>query len=335
MRTRIEIENLRGVREGVIDDLAPMSILIGPNNSGKSTVLEAFWVHANGGDAGPVFDLLLDRGWCGPECARQVCFEPGQQVVVRGWEKEKVSTIGFQIVETFQPADRYLHEHLEGFEPALQISTYRDGGEQGKGMIDAEGQMSHLWGTKRKPDGILVRVGTISHFGQVEDAYSAAVAKGLERQVQELLPRLGLEHESLRILKRGKEYVLHTIADGRPAIPIYLSGDGFKRLLFIACVLAEHTGGLVLLEEPEAFQHPRYLRELAGLIWGAIGQGTQVILSTHSLDLLRFLLLDEHAALDAAAVFKTSLKDNVLRAARIPGQRAAERVEDLAEDLRL
>lgn len=38
----IEFENLRGVRTGKVDALAAINVVVGPNNSGKTTLLEAF-----------------------------------------------------------------------------------------------------------------------------------------------------------------------------------------------------------------------------------------------------------------------------------------------------
>jgi AAA15 family ATPase/GTPase len=45
--TSIEISGLRGIREGKLDDLTPLVILVGPNGCGKSTVLDALLVGAN------------------------------------------------------------------------------------------------------------------------------------------------------------------------------------------------------------------------------------------------------------------------------------------------
>ncbi len=42
----LELKNFRGIKEGKIE-LAPMTILIGPNNSGKTTILEALFLAPN------------------------------------------------------------------------------------------------------------------------------------------------------------------------------------------------------------------------------------------------------------------------------------------------
>jgi len=46
MITKIEIDNFRGIREGALEGLAPLSILVGANNSGKSTALESLYLGA-------------------------------------------------------------------------------------------------------------------------------------------------------------------------------------------------------------------------------------------------------------------------------------------------
>ena len=43
----LEIQNLRGIHDGKLDELTPLVVLVGPNGSGKSTVLDALFIGAN------------------------------------------------------------------------------------------------------------------------------------------------------------------------------------------------------------------------------------------------------------------------------------------------
>jgi predicted ATPase len=45
--TQVRIESLRGIRTGLVEGLEPLSVLVGPNNSGKSTVLDALLIGAH------------------------------------------------------------------------------------------------------------------------------------------------------------------------------------------------------------------------------------------------------------------------------------------------
>ncbi len=48
MFTSIHIQNFRGIRSGTLSQLAPLTVLIGPNGCGKSTVLESIEIAATG-----------------------------------------------------------------------------------------------------------------------------------------------------------------------------------------------------------------------------------------------------------------------------------------------
>jgi predicted ATPase len=43
----VEITNLRGIQSGKLENLTPLTILVGPNSSGKSTVLDALLIAAS------------------------------------------------------------------------------------------------------------------------------------------------------------------------------------------------------------------------------------------------------------------------------------------------
>ena len=41
MISAVEIKNLRGIQHGKLEGLTPLTVLVGPNASGKSTILDA------------------------------------------------------------------------------------------------------------------------------------------------------------------------------------------------------------------------------------------------------------------------------------------------------
>ena len=61
----IRISNLRGIKTGEVDDLAPLSVVVGPNNSGKSTILEALFIGCSHGEARAAAYAARRRGWRG------------------------------------------------------------------------------------------------------------------------------------------------------------------------------------------------------------------------------------------------------------------------------
>ena len=83
----------------------------------------------------------------------------------------------------------------------------------------------------------------------------------------------------------------------RPLYPSELS-EGTLRFLWLATLLlSPQTSPITLIDEPEVSLHPELLKLLAGLLQDASAR-TQLIVATHSSDLVRWLEPDEVAVLD-------------------------------------
>lgn len=57
----IMIENFRAFKHLEIERLAQINLITGPNNIGKSCLLEALWLYVSGGHADVIKQILLSR----------------------------------------------------------------------------------------------------------------------------------------------------------------------------------------------------------------------------------------------------------------------------------
>ena len=121
----------------------------------------------------------------------------------------------------------------------------------------------------------------------------------------------------------------------RGAIPIGVAGDGVQALVQLATEFAALPGGSVLVEEPEVYQHPAALRLTARVLLATMRRGVQIILTTHSLELID-MLVEEAGPEDIPqlSLFTLALENGVLRSGRIAGHQIAAARSDVAEDLR-
>ncbi|MCY3024232.1 MAG: AAA family ATPase [Planctomycetota bacterium] len=203
-------------------------------------------------------------------------------------------------------------------------------------QVSSSGELLLPAGATVDPKVVLIGVGTVHAVRDHEASYSVAAEAGTQVQSEllALCAVLRRATKDIRILKKDNDFILHTI-DQDGACPFYLAGDGLRRLFDIACRLAVARGGLVLVEEPECFQHPKAMDEFTRLLWAAIGQGTQVVFSTHSLELLaKVFEAGEGRDLSKACIMRTRLEDGVLTTLNIEGRNASERLTDVGEDLR-
>jgi predicted ATPase len=180
-----------------------------------------------------------------------------------------------------------------------------------------------------------VDVEAVRGANALEDAYSRIERSGQVAAIVNALQRSMAGLSDLRILKSGSDFILHTFCGRNRPVPAYVAGDGFKRFLELASAVVVSERGVVLLEEPEAFQHPRYLTELASLLLQATKEGSQVILSTHSIELIDLLLhAPEAEGLSYPTVHRMRLVDGKLMAVVLGREQALTMRDELLEDLR-
>ena len=133
--------------------------------------------------------------------------------------------------------------------------------------------------------------------------------------------------------------------DGRPAlyvvrgedgaVPVGVAGDGVQALIQLAVEFAARPGGTVLVEEPEVYQHPAALRLTARVILATVRRGVQVVLTTHSLELIDMLIAEssDDDRLETS-LFTLALQDGELRSGRLTGEQIKDARGEIAEDLR-
>jgi predicted ATPase len=94
-------------------------------------------------------------------------------------------------------------------------------------------------------------------------------------------------------------------------------------------------GGVTLLEEPEAHLHPAAMALVAKAIVNAVRSGTQVVLTTHSLEFLDELLgACEDEPDSFLSLFLMTLRDGELVNARFDGQEVRFSRDQIGQDLR-
>ena len=332
------------MRAGGVEGLAAISILVGPNNSGKSTVLEAIAAVGLGADASAVASLLIRRG--GPPLdALGRIISPGAKhtAIVAHADQSRTWKTQFTLDKN-RDLNHEVAMRNEGLiDPVSRFNVTFDSSAnvQATAMVyvDARGKVSSTFGRYDSEEILFhsrfVDVEAVRSSGALEEAYTRIDQTGQLGKVVKSLGRSMPGLTDLRILKVGTDFVLHTFFENGPPVPAYLAGDGFTRFLEVAAAAVSTTKGVVLLEEPESFQHPRYLQELATLLHLAAREGTQIILSTHSIELIDLLLHAPEAEQQAyPAVHRMRLFDGKLRATTLDRERAVIARDELLEDLR-
>jgi hypothetical protein len=164
--------------------------------------------------------------------------------------------------------------------------------------------------------------------------FSRARAEGRVKEVDALLRELlpGLDRVEI-LTDQDDPGVWLTYEDH--AVPSGLAGDGIQSLLRLALELAAAPGGVALIEEPETHEHPGAIRQSAKAIVAAVRRGVQVVVSTHSLELIDALLVELRAdEIGKLSLQRLKLVDGVLRTSRLDGEDVSLSRGDIGDDLR-
>lgn len=301
----LEIDGFRGIRSAKIEDLAPLTVFVGPNGAGKTTLLEAMLIAAS----------------CDPRTTLQHQFKEHRSLSSWRWlffreqaectisirtEKEKLATVVLQ---------------TKGHDLRTVVKT---GGHSGQ-TIAPDQKVATV---------SLIDADVADPQTPLTDVYTRAVERGRRNVAQEIVKEVLAGASGIEILTEHGKAVMHVVFDTF-SVPIHLVGDGIQRVMRLALEFASRNEGTVLLEEPEVFQHPAAIRQTALAIRSSVARGLQIILSTHSLELIDALLNDAPPGhLQQMAFYRVQLNNGELSSSRLSGEEAKLARQQIEDDLR-
>lgn len=327
----LEIKNLRGIKQGRLADLSPLVILVGPNGSGKSTILDALLI---GADPDPKSAIL-----------RSVHRHKGVAQAARWlfWRADESDHTRVKL-SSDERVDRDCRIRFEHKAPGM-LTVIRAQFRHPHGSWDCGAELifkpDGSWDsvtTGRKPPVVVPEARLVEVYAHeqapLHSLYSRAVQQGRREQTVDLLQALVPGLRNLEILTEGDTPVIHLVFKEH-SVPAALGGDGIHALLRLTLELASRPRGLVLLEEPEIHQHPGAIRQSVRAILEAIRREIQVVLSTHSLELIDALLAEaSDEDLEKVSLYRLQLDAGILKSHRSTGPEVARVRTEIEDDLR-
>ncbi len=316
MISSITIQNFRCFKNLELKQLKRITLIVGANNSGKTSLLEA---------------LFLLLGASNPDISLRLNAWRGVQQFASNWEE----TWGwlFYVRQTAAIIDLSAHTET-GFEQGLTIKltpprefevSVRGQNELplGSGKESSEASKPMKFGVELSdlvfeyhdsngqkvttramftPDGsIRVEQGKIAglrktiflhtharNFKENAQQFSKLKASGRDKQVVEVLQNVERRLKGLDILVIGSEPVVHADVGMGTPVPLPMMGEGFNRIFAIVLAIANLSEGILLIDEIENGLHVSALEKL----WNAVHEmavktDVQIVATTHSLECVR------------------------------------------------
>ena len=316
------IHQFRGLKQLELCDLGTVNLLVGANNSGKTSVLEAIATYSR---------PLDPKTWLNTAWSREIKLSRKPQIDALRWLfPQGNSEILEQIILSGKghfPLRRLqaIYEEIEGIynqserEEDLENEFIGDDLiERGadlivtattteKSLFKEQDQITEetfeLWESQRsifgkKRSDLALPVETISPFShRIEQlqvkSLSNAIEQRFKSEIIELLQNLDQGIIGLEILSTSRDRKERLYIDHKDIgiAPLSAFGDGVRRLLYIASTLVKAKGGILLIDELESSIHTKVLdQSFSWLIKACQERDIQLFVTTHSLEAVDALL---------------------------------------------
>jgi energy-coupling factor transporter ATP-binding protein EcfA2 len=361
----LHIHRFRGLVDVELSAFGRFNVLVGRNNSGKTTILEAIATHARPLRPSEWVEVARRRDvtssttalieglrWLSPQPVWQ---NPGVSALIQG--STSISGTGsFDVRKStarFREIEGLFEETDESGQLALpvhDVSTTRRGVELRleavlEGQQQSESFTATLWDGRRGPilqnlSAPSLPVATITPFShrvqQIEvEALSDALFVDLKPTVLELVRIFDSEIEDFEILKRPRSestvYVRHARLG---KAPLSSFGDGMRRVLLMCVSVAMVRGGILLVDEIESAIHVEALDASFRWLQRACRElDVQLFTTTHSLEAVDALLTAAEGA-DDVVLYRLERKDGQARAKRFSQESLHVLREELGQEIR-
>jgi len=309
MITKLSIKNFRGIEKGELE-LAPLTILIGGNNSGKSAILEALFLAPNPFRSVP----YVINGYTAVELLhemhRTVISEEGYAFLLYNYTANRAE-IGCEV----DGKDYTLLFNKK--DTSITVYTKKQGREENIGEMDMSS--SSIYGKEQKTfiDNTLLISLKLTKSGYQYLYWSQnSIRKEICKKVAEDISKLVYENYRNITIEpsfSGGMAIYGVLEDGR-MIRICDLGEGVQNHI-IARILYELENPKALLwDDIETHLDPRMLLDIAGWIFDILESGNQVVVTTYSLDAVRTIagINDEKTAIYLTSLEKGALKTKKL-----------------------
>ncbi len=359
MMQELFVERFRGIRDLELNELNKVNLIVGDNNCGKTSVLEALQLLTPFAGTGGIYRIARQREsirgyssdstYDGFLCmfpqdteerllsVKGICNNISVSCEIKG--TEKVVLADPQETHFVKTVRTSALQETDGFEGKIFMQY---GEESSVKQIDIH-RFTRFTGAVKMREKIydIVYVSPFEHLkGDVigsiikNDGYKEICLKALQLFDPNICDMMLFKSD---VGNRPIEYLKHTRLGN---MPLSTFGDGIKKVLVLCNAIAKAAGGILLIDEIETAIHKKYYDDIFRFIVKACQQfDVQVFITTHSLEAIDGLLAtqdyDTQATEDSIHVITLKQGEDKTYTRTLSGRYVAENREAFGFEVRL
>lgn len=332
----IHVESYRGIDGLVLDSPGRINLIVGVNNAGKTSLLEAIYLLAHQNDERALLDAIRWRGRVegDPDPVWLVEQLPRAARVSGRFDQVPGNTTSVEF-EVFTEPESDLEDQT-AFLSTLGVEASYGRQAQRTDVVFFEDRPRR---TSFEGQHWLCRSAFTSPFSANRPETLARCNKesleaGTKQQIIDFIrQRVDSGLRNIELADRFNRFLVsHDDFDRAPDLAAF--GEGMRRVFEIGLLLAGVRGGVLLVDEFENAIHAELLVEFTRLVQDlAVELDVQVFLSTHSKEAIDAFVLDGHRTEDIVG-YAINRTDDDVKARRYDGRRLRRLHDAVDFDLR-
>lgn len=337
------IKRFRGIKDLELSDLGEVNILLGKNNSGKTSVLEAIEIIENPLDEGSIIRVgkkreLFNNQSSSYNIFRNMLNKHSNSIEINGTIKEKQFEMSIKGKEISVISEASYSPIVKGFEGKAKVNF---------GQIHYEEDFKILQTDKSfvVDDKLnllpIVHIAPIDHL--LENSSNEVIKKGKKKELIQLLSIFDKDIIGLEMVEENNKTVPYIEHKKLGLMPLSTYGDGLKRVLLLGSSIIKAEKGVLLIDEVETAIHiDAFVDVFKWFIKACKKYSVQVFMTTHSIEVIDSILeiQDTEENVDffkeslRVITIKNSIDENRTVVRNLDGFKAHEAREDFGLELR-
>lgn len=284
----LNLVNYRLFSQLNLSELRPVNLIVGPNNTGKSSLLEAIYISQSPQPLAALFDVLQERGEVvyDNESAKIQGYR-AESVFKQGEQTDKTPSINRLRFMTEMPNYRFGYAAVFGVQNDEQAFIIPEMGVLSSDLLNGgfEGRYRYI------NEGVRFINAYSLTFAELAHLWNQVFLHPAEDRVIQILQLIEPRVERIGFTSTPNVSggVRVRLKNQREPVPLGSLGDGMRRLLTLAITLASlDPGGILLIDEIDTGFYYDVLPQMWQMILEAAQtQQVQVFATTHSWDCVK------------------------------------------------
>ncbi len=334
--TYLDIKQFKSIENVELEDLSNVNIILGANNSGKTSLLEAISILGNQNSVRSILNNTSKRG-----NRYQSNFELFLDIFPMNQKYSKSIEIVSEINKTTREL-RISGALIDSNDKTKESVFWGKVNlkEQGKLLLDKDLILNEGKNIRYIKDYDVIKIVYVTpsdYFREdlIEDSLSNIDNCDKERiiNVLKIIDNNILDFEVVKLFNNNKRIVINHSIYGK--VPMFSFGDGIKKVFTLASAVVSAEGGILLIDEIETAIHKNKLSKIIKwVIETANEYKVQIICTTHSLEAIDSIILSMINETNLLSCFRIEIHDNQTYYTKLPGDKLKNIRASLGQDVR-